>query len=99
MFFSQSAEVEDHFQTQFAEHITKVTFNDEIDFFLGIKFECTRHPDDTVTIHLSQQAFIENLLFTNDIHHDTINSVKSPYRSGYPIDYIPNEAYDVDTQL
>ena len=98
VFFSQSPKVETYFQDQFATHVTKVTFTDEIDFFLGIKFDCTRHDDNTVTIHLSQQAFIENLLYTYDMHHDHINAVKSPYRSGYPIDSIPNEAYDDETQ-
>ena len=32
------------------------------------------------------------------MHHDNINSVQSPYRSGYPIDSIPDEAYDPQTQ-
>ena len=98
IFFSQSPEVEQHFETQFATHVTKVTYNAQVDFFLGIKFDCFRHPDNTVTIHLSQQAFIENLLITQNMHHDNINSVQSPYRSGYPIDSIPNEAYNKLTQ-
>ena len=98
LFFSESSEVEQTFMTQFASHVTKVTFNDEIDFFLGIKFDCQRHQHNHVTIHLSQQAFIENLLHTHDMHTDDVNTVQSPYRSGLPIDSIPIEAYDDETQ-
>ena len=32
------------------------------------------------------------------MNHDFINTVQSPYRSGYPIDKIPSEAYDEKTQ-
>ena len=83
---------------QFASQVTKVTFNDEVDFFLGIRFDCHRHSNGKVTIHLSQQAFIENLLYSNNMHTDDINTVQIPYRSGLPIDSIPDEAYDDVTQ-
>ena len=47
---------------------------------------------------MSQSAFIENLLIQHNMHGDTINTVQSPYRSGYPIDKIKPEAYDDTTQ-
>ena len=98
IFFSQSSKVEEQFMKSFASHVSKVTFNDEIDFFLGIKFDCCRQNNGHVTIHMSQQAFIENLLYNNNMHTDDINTVQSPYRSGLPIDSIPDEAYDPETQ-
>ena len=74
--------------------MTKVTFTPEIDYFLGIKFDCVKHNESNVTIHMSQSAFAENLLSQHKMNGDFINTVQSPYRSGYPIDKIPSEAYD-----
>ena len=96
--FSKSSTVEQHFQTEFAKQVTKVSFTPQVDYFLGIKFDCRRHSCTSVTIQLSQAAFSENLLIQNNLHGDMINPVQSPYRSGYPIDKIPNEAYDDTTQ-
>ena len=90
--------MEQYFQTQFSNHVSKVTFSNEVDFFLGIKIDCCRHVDGNVTIHLSQTAFIEALLHSHSLHTDDVNTVQSPYRSGYPVDSIPNEAYDTATQ-
>ena len=98
IFFSKSPDVEQFFQNEFAKKVTKVTFTQTVDFFLGIKFDCIRHNKDSVTIHLSQAAFCENLLIQQNLHEDQVNSVTSPYRSGFPIDRIKNEAYDSDTQ-
>ena len=94
IFFSKSPDVEQFFQNEFAKKVTKVTFTQTVDFFLGIKFDCIRHNKDSVTIHLSQAAFCENLLIQQNLHEDQVNSVTSPYRSGFPIDKIKNEAYD-----
>ena len=98
IFFSKSPMVEEKFQTEFAKQVTKVTFSPQVDYFLGIKFDCSRQSQDQVTIKLSQAAFAENLLIQHNMHTDDINSVQSPFRSGYPIDSIPNEPYDKDTQ-
>ena len=98
IFFSKSQAVEDHFQKEFAKHVTKVTYSSQVDYFLGIKFDCTRQLPSHVTIQLSQAAFAENLLIQHNMHTDDINSVQSPFRSGLPIDKIPNEPCDPETQ-
>ena len=98
IFFSTSSKVEQYFQTEFAKQVTKVSFSPQVDYFLGIKFDCHRHSRNSVTIQLSQAAFSENLLIQNSMNGEMINPVQSPYRSGYPIDKIPTEAYDDKTQ-
>ena len=98
IFFSQSPAVERHFQQEFEKHVTKVTWNEEVDYFLGVKFDCVKHNNKEVTIQLSQTAFVESLLIQYHMNGDEINTVQTPYRSGYPIDKIPSEAYDESTQ-
>jgi hypothetical protein len=97
VYFSQSKLVENKFETSFATHV-KVTFQKEIDYFLGIKFTSKRHKDGHVTIKMSQKAYIEELLHTYGLTDEAINTPKSPYRSGYPVDSIPNIDYDTITQ-
>ena len=57
---------------------------------MGIKF--THHKDSkgNVTINLSQEAFIDHLCHLADLGGDEINSVPTPYRSGFPVDSIPD---------
>ena len=69
-----------------------------MDYFLGIKFDCHRHSPTDVTIQLSQAAFVENFLIQHNLHGDEVNTVQSPYRSGYPIDKIPYEPCDEKSQ-
>ena len=98
LFFSKSTKVESYFQQEFEKHVTKVTWNKEVDYFLGVKFDCSRQSPNKVTIQLSQTAFMENLLHQYKMHGDDVNSVQTPYRSGYPIDKIKSEPYDSETQ-
>ena len=58
----------------------------------------TVHANSDVTISLSQATFVEHLLQQHDLHGDDVNTVQSPYRSGYPVDSIPTEAYTDDVQ-
>ena len=98
IFSSKSPTVEEHFKTQFAQHVTKVTYSNQIEFFLGIKFDCQIHSKNEIMIQLSQAAFTEALLIQHDMHHDGINTVQCMYKSGYPIDKIPSEQYNESTQ-
>ena len=98
IYFSESQEVEQHFEQEFAKHVTKVTYSHQVDYFLGIKFDCKRHSNTKVTINLSQSAFIENLLIQQNLHTSDVNTVSSPYRSGHPVDKIQHEPYEQDTQ-
>lgn len=38
---------------------------------------------------MHQEAFIDHLLKISNLHDDTVNSVTTPYRKGFPIDAIP----------
>ena len=97
IYFSASPKVEKKFEEEFSKHVP-VTFDTEIDYFLGIKFDNTRHKDGNVTIKLSQTAYIDELCKTTNLAGNAINTPTSPYRSGLPIDSIPTVEYDEITQ-
>ena len=97
IFFSQSNAVEKKFMETFSNKIT-CTFNDKIDYFLGIKFQCSKTKDKDVTIQLNQAAYIENLLSQLNLQHVDVTSPKTPYRNGFPVDTIPKQSYDPETK-
>ena len=85
------------FETKFVQQVP-VTFEATVEYFLGIRFECICNTTNKVSIHLSQEAFIDHLLAEHNLHHDIINSPTTPHRPGYPVDSIPLEDYDNATQ-
>ena len=93
LYFSESKEVEKKFEMEFAKKVP-VTFDEEINYFLGIKFNNERHNNGDVTIKLSQTAYIEELCKTVKLDGEAVNTPKHPYRGGYPIDSIPTKEYD-----
>ena len=92
IFFSQDLTVEKAFMQQFSSNVS-CTFTKEINYFLGIKFTSDKDTKGNISITLTQQAYIENLLFQLNLHGDEINCPSTPYRSGYPIDNIPQKEY------
>jgi hypothetical protein len=86
VYFSESSEVEKHFEKQFSEKTT-VDFMGEATHFLGIKIQ-QQQTESTLTIHLSQPAFTEQLL-TGPHLNPNCNPVPTPYRSGLPVDAVP----------
>jgi hypothetical protein len=88
IYFSESEAVESLFEKKFGNSIT-TDFNGQIGYFLGINFTCTRHADGEVTIHLGQEAFIENLCQLSNLDNPHTAPVHTPYRSGCPVDTIP----------
>ena len=88
VYFSTSTKVEAEFESKL-QTLTDVDFLGNVQHFLGIKFAWTRM-DDTLTAHLSQSAFIDNLSREAGFDPLCTKSPKTPYRSGLPIDSIPD---------
>ncbi len=97
IFFSESDEVEQKFQKDFGEKLD-TTFDDKINYFLGIQFTYKWHDDGNLTIKLSQPAYIENIIASAGLQGDAVNSVPTPYKSGLPVDSIPNITLPVHKQ-
>jgi hypothetical protein len=88
IYFSESSAVEKKFEQAFGAAIS-TDFNGQIGYFLGINFSCTKHGDGNVTIHMGQEAFVENLCQIANLDDPHVNAVSTPYRSGCPVDTIP----------
>jgi hypothetical protein len=77
----------------------QVEFNGPIHYFLGIKFSHCKSNDGHVTIHLSQEADVQQLLEENNLHTATTIIKPTPYRSGHPVDTIPNVNLPVEIRM
>ena len=98
LYFSPSNEVQEAFETQFGNLIS-TTFNGTVDYFLGVKFTHTRHSPTSVTINMTQTAFIDNLVHNQQLDGEAVIEPKTPYCSGYVIDSIPQETYSPTQQF
>ena len=54
-----------------------------------INFKCHRDAQNNVTIHMSQPAFVDSLLHSEKLDTPAVNPVRTPYRSGMPVDKLP----------
>jgi len=90
IFYSTDPEEEKRFKEELAKHI-KVDFMGGVDYFLGTAFTWLCHDKDNhVYVHLTQTAFTE--FSAHRFGVDRMNNIPNmtPYRSGIPIDSIPN---------
>ena len=94
-YWSQSDEVEKKFETDFGSKF-KIDFQKEITHFLGIKFQCNKDSSGHVTVFMSQETDILDLIHSTKLEDS--NSVRTPYRSGYPIDSVAHRAKPLDEQ-
>ena len=94
-YYSQCKEVETKFEKEFGSKFT-IDFQKDIKYFLGIKFQCEKDENGDVTVFMSQGADIKDLITKASLN--TSNTVRTPYRSGYPIDSIPYTSKSVQEQ-
>jgi deoxyuridine 5'-triphosphate nucleotidohydrolase len=88
IYFSASPKVEEKFKKDFGDNID-TDFNGQIGYFLGINFECKKDEDGDVTIHMGQEAFVDNLCQMANLDNSNVTIPPTPYRSGHPTDSIP----------
>jgi hypothetical protein len=88
VYFSPSASVEEKFANDFGNSID-TDFNGQIGYFLGINFECKKEDNGDVTIHMGQEAFVDNLCQMANLDNSNTATAPTPYRSGHPTDSIP----------
>ena len=87
MYFSASDEVEHIFETRLKTILNNdITFMEQVTHFLGIKFDSICNNNNSLSIYMSQPAFIDTLLQTTGLQSS--NSSLTPYCSGFPVDSI-----------
>lgn len=90
LYFSTDPTVEQAFEQMITTKTNlQVDFNGPLHHFLGIKFSHIKHDDGNLTIHLSQEADIQQLLQDNNMHTSSTITKPTPYRSGHPVDSVP----------
>ena len=66
-----------------------ITWDSELDWFLGIQFHWKRDADNrTISCHLSQEAFIQDLLTRTQLLGCNTSPRATPFRCGLPVDTI-----------
>ena len=89
IYFSLSDRVEKEFENRLSS-IGEIDFMGQVSHFLGIEFTWCHHVDGNISVNLTQQSFVENLLDSFGYSYNTTSTFTSPYRSGVSIDSIPN---------
>jgi hypothetical protein len=95
IYFSNDATVEAKFQRLLKRHVA-VDFMGDVEWFLGTHFQWSVSPE-AVKVHLSQTGFASHLVEAHDIHLRNVTPDATPYRSGLPIDAIPDSDEDDDS--
>ena len=94
IYFSADDAVEKKFERLLAKSLA-VDFMGTVEWFLGIHFQW-KMTDSEVACHLNQAAFAANLVEQFNQHHKNPTPAATPYRSGIPIDAIPESTEDDD---
>eukprot|EP00957_Ditylum_brightwellii_P204428 15339210-Ditylum_brightwellii.AAC.1 len=82
--FNQTAEK--HFEEQVVLQVTKIDLMGNTLHFIGIKFQWEHHDDSHLTCHLSQEAFVDNLVEIAELCLGSIAFPPMTYWCGPPID-------------
>jgi len=88
IFFSESDEVEQHFEKELQRE-TLVDFMGNVTHFLGLRFQWRKSTTD-LKVHISQEAFSDNLIQQAGLSTLSAKSNLTPFRSGNPVDSIDN---------
>eukprot|EP00557_Chaetoceros_sp_GSL56_P002018 CAMPEP_0176495642 /NCGR_PEP_ID=MMETSP0200_2-20121128/10769_1 /TAXON_ID=947934 /ORGANISM="Chaetoceros sp., Strain GSL56" /LENGTH=849 /DNA_ID=CAMNT_0017893541 /DNA_START=929 /DNA_END=3474 /DNA_ORIENTATION=+ len=92
LYFSSDPLVEQTFEKLIPSKTSlQLEFNGPLHHFLGVEFTHSYTPDGHLSLHMSQEADIHQLLQDNNLHTATAIIKPTPYRSGHhPVDSIPN---------
>ena len=86
IYFSKDPQVEREFENRLSTYV-KTDFMGKVTHFLGIKFQWQQTLTRT-SVHLSQQAFAENLIKDAGLDNASSTITPTPFRSGFPVDSI-----------
>ncbi len=97
IYFSTSDTVEKAFEKQVSA-IGTVDFMGQVSHFLGIEFSWNHHEDGNLSVSLTQQSFMENLI--DSVHYSmaSVSSFVTPYHSGVSMDSFPSSNLSSDDQ-
>ena len=98
-YFSTDDDVEAHFCAELNKHF-EVTWDAELEWFLGIRFHWKYDTNNkAIKCHLSQEAFIMDLLTRTQLHGCNTSATATPFRRGLPVDTITDGIDLTDNSL
>jgi hypothetical protein len=89
IYFSVSEKVEQKFEQDISA-IGSTDFMGQVGLFLGTEFTWVTHQDGHVTVSLTQQSFVENLVASLGIDLPGVSTFTTPYMAHQSIDSIPH---------
>jgi hypothetical protein len=92
IYFLEDPNVE-HLFEQLLSSLVMVNFMGTVKWFLGTHFQWSK-AEDAVLVHLSQTGFAAHLVEDNNAHLCRVTPDATPYRSGLPINAIPESDKD-----
>jgi hypothetical protein len=90
IYFSLDDEVEQYFENALSQKL-KVEFLSEAECFLGMKFDWAHLKDGNIQCRISQEGYATTIANEMGLISANNNPLMTPFRSGLPIDTIPNE--------
>ena len=97
VYFSEDPEIERRFE-RFLSAKLKVELIGTVNWFLGTHFKWSSHQDGSLSVHLSQEAYAQNVVETYRLTSINFNPLATPYRSGCPIDTTQSTTIDEEEQ-
>jgi hypothetical protein len=97
IYFSASDDVERKFESLLST-IGDVDFMGQVSHFLGIEFTWKQLPGGHLSVSLTQQSFLDQLLVSLNIFIDSSSSYTSPYKANCHIDSIPYQDMSQDAR-
>ncbi len=92
VYFLEDPQVKRQFEQLLADLVT-VDFMGTVDWFLGTHFQWSSSPG-SISIHMNQTGFAVHLVKDNNVHTRNITPDATPYRSGLPINAVPESDKD-----
>jgi len=97
IYFSANDDVERKFESLLST-IGNVDFMGQVSHFLGIEFTWKHLPDGHLSVSLTQQSFLDQLLVSLNISIDSSSSCTSPYQAHCHIDSIQHQDMSADAR-
>ena len=96
IYFSSKKSAEVSFENKLAS-LKNIDFMGELNHFLGIKFEWTKHNNGNLDAYLSQEAYADHMIHTAGLTEPS--TLETLYISGNTVDSIPSLLSPLDKKL
>ena len=87
IYYGTDDDTEAWFEEELSKKLT-IDWMGELSWYLGVLYHWDRTPEGQLTVHMSQEAYIQKML---EDHSAAGNTELTPYRTGLVVDRIPHD--------